>query len=334
MTDTEITQLIINRLTKTQYEGVTSPSENELWAVDPEFKGGKILATDASGDIVESGLVDTDVATKSEVEAKQDTLVSGETIKTINGESVLGAGNIQIQGGGGATLDNYLPNGTVINVNLDGSGDFTDLPSAIDYLTDKFSSGTVTIQLGEGTFELSEDLVIDQDKFNFGSLQIQGAGNNVTIIYRISEETYKSIIQVLNKGKTRFNALKIMSNKKNKIRGIQISQCATVFIEQVKLEGLEDGAIFSERGGMCYIGYGNYFINCIDTINAFGGNIAAGYNTVLYTSNVTNLLSVLNGGIVQLAYCKYTGSPTKATNQTIGTVSANGFITGSLTKQS
>lgn len=31
---------------------------------------------------------------------KQDTLVSGTNIKTINGESVLGSGNIEIQGGG------------------------------------------------------------------------------------------------------------------------------------------------------------------------------------------------------------------------------------------
>lgn len=32
---------------------------------------------------------------------KQDALVSGTNIKTINGESVLGSGNIEIQGGGG-----------------------------------------------------------------------------------------------------------------------------------------------------------------------------------------------------------------------------------------
>lgn len=35
---------------------------------------------------------------------KQDVLESGENIKTINGESVLGSGNIEIQGGGGDTV--------------------------------------------------------------------------------------------------------------------------------------------------------------------------------------------------------------------------------------
>lgn len=39
-------------------------------------------------------------ATKEEVNTKQDTLISGENIKTINNQSLLGSGNIDIQGGG------------------------------------------------------------------------------------------------------------------------------------------------------------------------------------------------------------------------------------------
>ena len=35
---------------------------------------------------------------------KQDTLISGENIKTLNGESILGAGDIEISGGGGALI--------------------------------------------------------------------------------------------------------------------------------------------------------------------------------------------------------------------------------------
>lgn len=38
---------------------------------------------------------------KNDLAKKQDKLVSGSNIKTINGESILGSGNIQIQGGGG-----------------------------------------------------------------------------------------------------------------------------------------------------------------------------------------------------------------------------------------
>nr|DAZ31042.1 MAG TPA: hypothetical protein [Caudoviricetes sp.] len=42
------------------------------------------------------------------VASKQDTLVSGQNIKTINGESILGEGNIEIQGGGTITVDSEL----------------------------------------------------------------------------------------------------------------------------------------------------------------------------------------------------------------------------------
>ena len=40
----------------------------------------------------------------AEVKSKQDVLVSGTNIKTINGTSILGSGNISIAGGGGAQM--------------------------------------------------------------------------------------------------------------------------------------------------------------------------------------------------------------------------------------
>lgn len=49
-----------------------------------------------------------DYATKTELASKQDTLVSGTNIKTINGQSLLGEGNIEIQGGGTITVDSEL----------------------------------------------------------------------------------------------------------------------------------------------------------------------------------------------------------------------------------
>lgn len=61
--------------------------------------------TNDSGYITNAAL--TDLATKEEVSAKQDTLVSGTNIKTINGNSILGAGNIVIEGGGGGGLPSF-----------------------------------------------------------------------------------------------------------------------------------------------------------------------------------------------------------------------------------
>lgn len=57
---------------------------------------------------------------------KQDKLVSGTNIKTINGQSILGKGNIFIQGGGGAgDIDPELFEG-FIPLSRDFSDDFND----------------------------------------------------------------------------------------------------------------------------------------------------------------------------------------------------------------
>lgn len=48
---------------------------------------------------------ETDNAITAATSTKQDTLVSGTNIKTINNESILGSGNINIQGGGGKAIE-------------------------------------------------------------------------------------------------------------------------------------------------------------------------------------------------------------------------------------
>ena len=48
------TDLIINRLTKTQFESATGLDPTQSYEVDPEFAGNKLLQTSATGDIVES----------------------------------------------------------------------------------------------------------------------------------------------------------------------------------------------------------------------------------------------------------------------------------------
>lgn len=60
---------------------------------------------------------------------KQDVLISGENIKTINNESILGSGNIEIGGGGGGTSDyTDLTNKPKINnVELNGNKTSSDL---------------------------------------------------------------------------------------------------------------------------------------------------------------------------------------------------------------
>ena len=63
-------------------------------------------------------------ADKSELSAKQDTLISGENIKTINGNSLLGSGDITITGGGDIDLSDYYQK-TEVDTKLDAKLDVT-----------------------------------------------------------------------------------------------------------------------------------------------------------------------------------------------------------------
>lgn len=59
-----------------------------------------------NGNWVEETAVDTSAfATKTELSSKQETLVSGTNIKTVNGNSLLGEGNIEISGTGSGIAD-------------------------------------------------------------------------------------------------------------------------------------------------------------------------------------------------------------------------------------
>ena len=65
-------------------------------------------STNAVQNSVIKNYVDTSVATK------QDTLVSGTNIKTINNESILGSGNITVEGSEWMLTSSDDDNGTVV----------------------------------------------------------------------------------------------------------------------------------------------------------------------------------------------------------------------------
>ena len=75
MSDTQVSQLVINRPNKTQFDAVV-PNKYELWAVDPEFSGSKLLATDSDGDIIETTIDPTTVGTVSDVEVNGTSVVT------------------------------------------------------------------------------------------------------------------------------------------------------------------------------------------------------------------------------------------------------------------
>lgn len=139
---------------------------------------GKISNTE---DLVTKEYIDNIASTK------QDALISGTNIKTINDQSILGEGNIEIEGGGG----------TVTSVTA----------------TDGLTGGTIT---GEGTIGLEEKapsanltgLEIDKygrvvDSVYEFALKVEANGGNVGFLYspvfELSEEEAASTATIKEK---------------------------------------------------------------------------------------------------------------------------------------
>ena len=97
----------------------------------------------------------TNFATKTELNEKQNTLVSGTNIKTINGNSLLGSGDITITGSGDVDLSNYY-NKTEVDGKLD-----TKLDTST-YNSDKSGFATKT-ELGDYLTSIPDEYITETE---------------------------------------------------------------------------------------------------------------------------------------------------------------------------
>ena len=111
-TKTETDDLLDTKLDVTAY----TPTDLSNYYTKSETSGATEISTalNAKADTATTYTkTETDNAITAATSTKQDTLVSGTNIKTINGETLLGEGNIEIQGGsGGVTVDTSLDSGS------------------------------------------------------------------------------------------------------------------------------------------------------------------------------------------------------------------------------
>ena len=82
-------------------------------------------------------------ATKQEIAGKQDTLVSGTNIKTINGNSILGEGNIEITGGGTSNKTWYFSGATEFLTGASVNAGINVIGGTISY--DQVSVGDIVV---------------------------------------------------------------------------------------------------------------------------------------------------------------------------------------------
>lgn len=156
--DVIITPASLNVYTKAEVDAAINAETTERQKQDSAL-GGMIAAETA--------------AREQAVASKQDTLVSGQNIKTINGQSVLGEGNIAIQGGGTITVDSELSTTSenpvqnkVITNAINGkqdAGDYalkTEIPDISGLATKTELSGkldTATYNSEKASFETKEN---------------------------------------------------------------------------------------------------------------------------------------------------------------------------------
>ena len=107
-----------NFYTKSQADDRFQLKGNYLTSIPDEYITETELNSKnyATNSYVNEEISKLDSSLSVEIDKKQNTLVSGTNIKTINGESILGDGNIEISGGESVDLSNYYTKGEVDNL--------------------------------------------------------------------------------------------------------------------------------------------------------------------------------------------------------------------------
>lgn len=134
---------------------------------------GDVVITATSLGAITKADADTLYATKSDLNSKQDTLVSGQNIKTINGQSVIGEGNIEIHQSalpiasantlGGVKVGTGLsinPESGVLSANSPEWNNISGKPEDIVNITERLASklDTATYNSEKSSFATKDEL--------------------------------------------------------------------------------------------------------------------------------------------------------------------------------
>lgn len=190
-----------------------------LGETDPVFKASAAYNI-TNSDIISwnnkasEGYVDTKLMTK------QDTLVSGTNIKTINNESILGSGNIEIEG---VTNYNELENKPKINnVELSGNKSLNDLGIDLSSKQDTLESGTNIKTINNNSLLGSGNINIEAPEYS------AGVGINIDNRQEISVKLGQGLFIDDNA------AIRLNNDTLNKLESIATKQNTLVSGENIK----------------------------------------------------------------------------------------------------
>ena len=182
----------------------------------------------------------SNLATKAEVQAKQDTLVSGTNIKTVNGNSLLGEGNIEITTGTGGIAD--APSDSKTYGRNNGAWVEVTTPDLSSYATQTYVDSKVTelVNSAPETLDTLNELAaaLGNDA-NFSTTITTQLGNKVdSSIYNADKETFALKTDLTSKmdvaggqftGTVAVPTLALMYDDQGMMFQIQSSQRETTF---------------------------------------------------------------------------------------------------------
>lgn len=157
-------------ITKTDADGYYQAKGNYLTTVPAEY-------------VTETELNSKGYATQASVNAKQDALVSGTNIKTINSQSLLGQGNIEITVEGGGITD--APSDGKMYGRKDAQWSEVVIPDTSDILTKTEAASTYQLK-GEYLTSIPDEYVTDEE------LNSKGYVITSQLDAKLDTETYNS----------------------------------------------------------------------------------------------------------------------------------------------
>lgn len=226
-------------------------------------------------------VIEVDVADiNRELRKKQDKLVSGTNIKTINNESILGSGNIEITGGGGSSAKEWVLN------NVDFLSELTDFSICFMYKT----------YIVDG---------INYNDIKLGDILVDKSGNKTVITMKDKLCLYGNFQYFFNGDSQQINMSRAVSIRRINDTSVNVTVKTTLpqkYKGKKMYYGVDSETLDKIFGATNYFrGYGNYDI-VPSNFNYFGvgvlGNILINKEETLTSSdyNALNTAFYVNTG--------------------------------------
>lgn len=143
-----------------------------------QAKGEYLVSADLADYALKTEIPSTDnLATKAELNSKQDTLVSGTNIKTVNGQTILGEGNIQIETPEGGIADAPSDNNTYARKN--GAWAAITIPDTSNLATKAELSSYATLEGAQFTGTIGAPIIAVVDNNDGMRAAIQSSNNDI-----------------------------------------------------------------------------------------------------------------------------------------------------------